>query len=56
MSLNRLSVEPLAKVVILVKTEIQFFAEPRKPLDSRLHGNDGHWALKGFARTSVLRE
>jgi hypothetical protein len=33
--------EPLAKIVILVKTGIQFFDEPKKPLDSRLRGNDG---------------
>ncbi len=46
--------ESLAKVVILVKTENQFFAEPRKPLDSRLCGNDGHWTLKSFARASLI--
>ena len=46
-------IEPLAKVVILVKTGIQSFDEPRKPLDSRLHGNDGYWKLKGFASASI---
>jgi len=51
-SLIQFNFKPLAKVVILVKTGIQFFDEPRKPLDSRLRGNDGCWRLKGFARAS----
>jgi hypothetical protein len=34
--------EALAKVVILVKTGIQFLSQTRDLLDSRLRGNDGH--------------
>jgi hypothetical protein len=34
--------ETLAKVVILVKTGIQFLGQTRDLLDSRLRGNDGH--------------
>jgi len=45
--------EAFAKVVILVKTGIQFFDEPRKSLDSRLRGNDGCWRLKGFAKAPM---
>ncbi|RLB75383.1 MAG: hypothetical protein DRH06_08055 [Deltaproteobacteria bacterium] len=48
--------EPLAKVVILVKTGIQFFDEPRNPLDSHLRGNDGYWRLKSFAKASLVNE
>jgi len=48
--------EPLAKVVIPVEAGIQFFDEPRKPLDSRLRGNDGCWRLKSFARASLVKE
>jgi hypothetical protein len=34
--------EALAKVVILVKTGIQFLDQTRDLLDSRLRGNDRH--------------
>jgi len=44
-------IELFTKVFILAKTGIQLFDESRKPLDSRLRGNDGHWTLTGFARS-----
>ncbi len=53
---NSKSIEPLVKVVILVKMGIQFFDEPRKTLDFRLRGNDGYRRLKGFAGISTLGE
>jgi len=37
-----LSGDKLAKVVILVKTGIQFLDEPIRPLDSRLRGHDDY--------------
>ena len=46
--------ESLAKVVILVKTGVQLFDEPGKPLDSRLRGNDDYWRLRGFASASMV--
>ena len=42
-----LAIEALAKVVILVKTGIQFLDQTRDLLDSRRRGNDGHWIF-GF--------
>jgi hypothetical protein len=47
------SIESLAKVVILVKTGIQFLDCPREFLDSRLRGNDDQLSVQTFARDSL---
>jgi hypothetical protein len=48
-------IEALAKVVILVKTGIQFLGQTQDLLDSRLRGNDAHWIFGFFATPSCFK-
>ena len=52
----QVTVEALAKVVILVKTGIQFLGQTPDLLDSRLRGNDGHWIYNFLQETPVFNK